>query len=97
MTNYHAEWANSALRPTIFGVIDAYAGVPFVLLAFDLDNGKLFLLAISLLIVLSILKYFDFTPMACLRTLRRYLGKFFTASQRGRGVPFRLTILRLLT
>lgn len=96
MPNYHAEWANSALRPKIFGVIDAYAGIPLILLAFDLDNLWLFKAALLCVLVLSTLHYFGYTPHACSLALRRNLSRFVSGGRRGTSQFFEQTINRLL-
>ncbi len=96
MPNYHAQWANSALRPKLFGVIDAYAGLPLILLAFDLDNPLLFKIALLSIVVLSIMHYFGYTPLACYLALRRNFSRFVSGGRRGTSQFFEQSINRLL-
>ncbi|HAU68024.1 MAG TPA: hypothetical protein DCW52_06455 [Gammaproteobacteria bacterium] len=96
MANYHAKWANSALRPSIFVVIDAYAGIPFILLAFDLDNFTLLKLSLVCVLILCAMRYLGFTPQACALAIRKVFSRFMSGSRRGTSQFFELTINRLL-
>ena len=97
MTNYHAQWANSALRPTLFGVIDAYAGIPLIMLAFDLDNSILAKTSLLCILVLVVLDYFGYTPQACYLSVRRQYGSMIRGGRRSSDKPFGLFLRRLLT
>jgi len=96
MSNYKSVWANSALRPSLFGVVDSFAVLPIMLLFFDLSNPKLYLLAIVTVVGLSVLRYVGFTPQGVYLSLRRIVGRFLMSGIRRERFPFRSTIRKLL-
>lgn len=96
MAAYQAQWANSSLRPSIFGVIDAYAGIPVILLAFDLDNALLAQTALGGAIALTILQYLGYTPQACGVALKRLWSRYLLGGKRTPSRPFELSIRRLM-
>ena len=91
---FHGRWANSALRPKIFGFIDAHAGIPVIVLAFDLDNALLFQWVLITCLGLIILDYLGLSPRACVLCLRRGWGKLWVGQYRTDQKPFCLALKR---